>query len=223
VSLPRAIGLVALGAAGCGPSGHPPELAPLESQVVAVNEQLVLVLVATDPDGDAIDYSFESDVPDLDGRAVVTTLPQGAGEFQWTPLAADIGSWRFDFSASDGQNDDRATIRIDVKPATGESSAPRFLHPEGEGTTLELGSASCLSLPVEVADDDSTEVTLEQLPPLIDGAVLTQTGPLGATWSWCPSAAEIAASDRYTVVFGADDGDNPVVEDPYLIVLLGGG
>jgi hypothetical protein len=46
---------------------------------------------------------------------------------------------------------------------------------------------------------------------------------LDATWHWCPTAQQIAASNRYTLELSADDGDNPKTIKDYVIVLGGGG
>ncbi len=208
-----------LTAGGCGPGGSPPELAPVGNQVVAVNQELVVLLAATDEDGDELSYSFDADVPDIHGHATIERLPIGSGQFRWTPLAADVGVWTFDFTVSDGHHDTTVAAHVDVRPAVGDSSAPSFLHPQGSGTTLDLGDSDCLDLGVEVLDADSTEVRLGQEEPVIEGAALEQTGGLAGLWRWCPSADQAAAADRYTLTLSADDGDNPKSLHPYLIVL----
>jgi hypothetical protein len=209
-----------LAAGGCGPGGSPPELEPVASQVVAVNQELVLLLAATDPDGDELTYDFDADVPDIDGRATISPLAVGGqAEFRWTPLAADVGVWTFDFTVSDGDHETTESAHIDVRSAVGENSAPSFLHPQGNGTTLDLDDQSCLELDVEVLDSDSAEVRIGQDEPLIEGASLEQTGGLTAIWRWCPTEVQIAADDRYTVMLSADDGDNPRTVHPYLVVL----
>jgi hypothetical protein len=217
VSLTAAAGWLAV---GCGPGGSAPELEAVESQVVAVNQELVLLLAATDPDGDELSYSFDADVPDIDRRAIISPLAVGGqGEFRWTPLAADVGVWTFDFTVSDGDHDSTQSAHIDVRSAVGDNSAPSFLHPQGNGTTLDLDDQSCLEIDVEVLDSDSAEVSIAQDEPLIEGASLEQTAGLTAIWRWCPSEVQVAADDRYTVMLSADDGDNPRTVHPYLVVL----
>jgi len=213
------VALAAGAAAACGPSGSPPSLQAVEDQVVAVNQELVLVLAATDEDGDQLDYSFSAEVPDIGEHATIAALPVGAGEFRWIPLAADVGVWDFTFTVSDGSHEDTASARIDVRSAVGDISAPSFLHPQGMGTTLDLEKASCLDLDLEIVDSDSTEVELGQIEPLVAGAEVDQTGGLRGAWRWCPSPAQIEADDRYSAVLSADDHDNPLTVHPYLIVL----
>jgi hypothetical protein len=211
---------IALGLlAGCGPGGDPPQLEAIGDQVVAVNQELVIVLAATDADGDELSYDFSTDVPDIGGRASISRLPVGAGEFRWTPLAADIGIWYFEFTVSDGNHEDTVTTRIDVRSAVGENSAPRFLHPQGQGTTLHLDRDNCIGLDIEILDSDSTDVSIAAQEPLVEGSTLEQLSGLTATWSWCPSEVQVEADDRYTVLFSADDGDNPRTVHPYLVVL----
>ena len=217
LSLAPALWLLAGG--GCGPDGDPPRLEPVGDQVVAVNQELVLVLAATDSDGDELSYGYDADVPDIDGRATITSLPVGSGEFRWTPLAADVGVWTFHFTVSDGHHETTVSAHIDVRSAVGENSAPSFLHPQGNGTTLNLDGASCLELDVEVLDSDSTEVRIAQEEPLVEGAELEQVSGLTAIWRWCPSEVQIAADDRYSALLSADDGDNPKTVHPYLVVL----
>lgn len=217
LSCAAAVSLLADG--GCGPDGSPPQLQPVGDQVVAVNQELVLVLAATDADGDELSYDFEADVPEIDGRATISRLPVGSGEFRWTPLAADVGVWTFHFTVSDGNHDTTVSAHIDVRSAVGENSAPSFLHPQGNGTTLNLEGADCLEVDVEVLDSDSADVSIAQEEPLIEGAELEQTSGLTAIWRWCPSEVQIGSDDRYTAMLSADDGDNPKTVHPYLVVL----
>jgi hypothetical protein len=211
--------LAALAALACGPTGGPPRMGELTDQVIAVNQELVLIVTASDADGDPLDFSFEADVVDIQRRARLGRLPNGAAEFRWTPLAADVGVWPFDFTVSDGTHEDTVTIMIDVRSAIGDGSAPRFLHPAGMGTTLNLGNASCLELDVEVLDADSPEVVIGLGEPVLDGAELIQLTGTTGEFRWCPSDIQVAVDDRYPVIFTADDGDNPVAHHPYLIVL----
>jgi hypothetical protein len=205
------------GAAGCG-STPAPDLDAVADQVAQVGQELRVELVATDPSGAHLEYGFHTDAPDLAGHASMTRAPTGAGVFRWTPLAADVGVWYVDFTASNGAATATTTARIEVKPAIGKASAPTFVEPLGAGTTLDLAQKACLDLDVVVADQDSAQVAITDLVPLA-GATLTATGGLTATWHWCPSEVQIAAADRYTLELGADDHDNARTVADYLIVL----
>jgi hypothetical protein len=204
--------------AGCG-GGPGPALDAVPDQVAQVGQELRIQLVATDPSGAHLDYDFHADIPDLSAHATMTRSPDGAGVFRWTPLASDVGDWSIDFTASDGAHSATTTVRVTVKPAVGKASAPAFVQPLGSGTTLDLAQKACLDLDVVVTDQDSPDVTIAQEQPLIDGATLSKTGGQSATWRWCPTDAQVAAMDRYTLELSASDGDNPKTILDYLIVL----
>jgi hypothetical protein len=204
--------------AGCG-GGPGPELDAVPDQVAQVGQEIRIELVATDPSGVHLEYGFHAEIPDLDGHASMTRAPNGAGVFRWTPLASDVGTWYIDFTASNGSQTATTTARVEVKGAVGKASAPVFVEPLGSGTTLDLAQKTCLDLDVVVRDQDSTEVTIAQGAPAIDGATLASTGGLTATWHWCPSEAQIVAADRYTLELTADDGTNPKTVVDYLVVL----
>ncbi len=204
----------------CG-AGAPPELSGLTDQIAQVGTELQIQLDGTDPDGDELSYRFTAaDLPDIKDQAMVTVSPSGSGVFRWTPLASDVGEHSFDFTASDGSNDTTVTITIDVKSAIGAATAPIFRQPLGSGTTIDLTKKKCVDLSIVIEDQDSAQVTLTQEEPKIDGATLEQTDGLSAKWSWCPSK-EQEAETRYTLVIGADDGDNPKTLKNYLVVLRG--
>jgi hypothetical protein len=89
VVIPIALSLLATLVA-CG-GGDAPVLDSIDDQIVAVGSELTLTLRATDPDGDAIHYSFHADVPGLGDRATITTTPAGAGcsaGGRWPPTSA---------------------------------------------------------------------------------------------------------------------------------------
>jgi hypothetical protein len=203
----------------CGGGGDAPEIEDVGDQLVAVGSELVLQLRATDPDGTAVEYGFTSDLPDLGDRATIARTPSGEGTFRWRPVAADVGIWHFDFTASDGDNTTTLPVTIEVRSAIGDATTPVFRQPLGTGTTLDLAVRDCLDLDIVVEDQDSLNVTIAQEDPAIDGATLEQTAPLTALWHWCPTRDQIDAEDRYTLTLSADDGENPKTIKNYLVVL----
>ncbi|MEX1368891.1 MAG: hypothetical protein AB1Z98_37545 [Nannocystaceae bacterium] len=205
---------------GCK-EGSPPTLLDPRDQVAVVGQQLVVQLVATDPDGDALSFAVAApSVPDLESTIAITTSPAGQGVFAFTPLASQIGLHAFDFSVSDGRFRHTLTVDIDVRGAVGSGSTPVFRKPLGAGTVLDLEQVECLDVEVEVRDPDSTSIELAQAPPLIDGAAL-QSAPdgLSGSWQWCPSRSQAEADDRYYLTLLADDGDNPPVTKDFAVVL----
>lgn len=204
--------------AACG-NGEPPDIVGLTDQVAVVGQQFVLELDGVDPDGDNLVYSVTADIA-LDGNATMTQTPAGKGLFRWTPIASDVGAHGFDFKVSDGDNDTIVTITIDVRAASG--GVPVFRQPLGAGRVVNLATEPCVMLDVVVEDQDTAQVTIAEEEPLIAGATFNQLDGTSATWRWCPSPAQVAATDRYTLVLSADDGDNPKTIKMYVIVLSGG-
>lgn len=217
LALPITMSLVATLVA-CG-GGSAPELDSISDKVVAVGSELTIPLRATDADGDKISYSFHADVPDLGDRATVNPTAAGTGLFRWRPLAADVGTWHFDFIASDGDHETTVPVTIEVRSAVGDQTTPVFRQPLGSGTTLDLAVRMCLDLDIVVEDQDTATVELTQQDPVIEGAVLDITGGLAGVWHWCPTRAQIDADDRYTLTLAANDHDNPPTVKNYLIVL----
>jgi hypothetical protein len=201
-------------------SGEPPDLLGLGDQVAVVGQQFVLELDGTDPDGDNLAYTVNADIA-LAGNATMTQTPAGKGLFRWTPIASDVGVHSFDFTVSDGDHGTTVTIQIDVRAASG--GVPVFRQPLGAGRVINLATDPCLTLDILVEDMDTAQVTIAEEEPRIAGAMFEQLDGTSAQWRWCPSAAQVAETDRYTLVLSADDGDNPKTIKMYVIVLAGGG
>ncbi|MGR9099877.1 MAG: PKD domain-containing protein, partial [Gammaproteobacteria bacterium] len=97
-----------------------PVLNPIGNQTVALGTALTLPLSATDPDGDALQFS-----------ALNLPLPEGAsldgttGVFTFKPEYHQIGTLELTFTVSDGRLSDRETIAITVPPIN-ETAATRF-------------------------------------------------------------------------------------------------
>jgi Lamin Tail Domain len=209
---------VLLALVGCG-SGAAPDILGLGDQVAVVGQQFVLELDGVDPDGDALTYKVASELA-LEGNATLSKTPSGRGLFRWTPVGADVGMHPFDFSASDGSNTTTVTITIDVRASSG--NVPIFRQPLGAGRVINLAETKCVELDILIEDQDTAQVTIGEEAPPIAGATLEQQGGTTAHWRWCPSPAQVAESDRYTLVLFADDGDNPKTIKNYVIVLGGG-
>ncbi len=201
----------------CKSEGAAPELAGIDDQLAAVGAELVIDLRAEDPDGDELEYSFFAELEGIEQAASITRRADGAGVFSWTPLAADVGLWYFDFTASDGSHSDTVTVAVDVRSTLGEGTVPVFREPLGSGTTLDLEQSACVEFPVIVEDQDDSEVALAIEAPGIAGAELIAEG-LAGTFTWCPSKEQMA-EERYPVLLSADDGEHDKTLKNFLIVL----
>lgn len=179
----------------------------------------VLELNGVDPDGDRLTYGVTSDIT-LEGNATLTQTPAGTGLFKWTPIATDVGAHTFDFSVSDGNHDTTISITIDVRSGAG---APVFRQPLGTGRVVNLASDPCILVDILVEDSDTVDVTIAEEEPRIPGATFNQIDGTTAEWRWCPTPAQVAETDRYTLELSADDADNPKTIKDYIIVLGSGG
>jgi Bacterial pre-peptidase C-terminal domain len=204
--------------AGCRDRGGAPTLEGIDDQLAAVGQELVLELRASDPDGDAIDYGFDTEQASIRSNGSITRRPDGTGVFRWTPLGDDIGTWYVDFSASDGDHDDVVTVTIDVRSTLGQGAVPSFREPLGSGTTLDLQHSACAEFPVVIEDEDDTEVVIAIGGAGLPGAELVQESGLTAAFSWCPSNDQIA-DERHPLVLSADDDEHDPTLKDYLIVL----
>lgn len=220
--LPRFAVIIPLALVACGGENQAPVVDPLSDQVAFVNSEFSLSVVASDPDGDSLTFTFASELAGLDKRSSLTQTTPGRALFKWTPLAADAGPQAFDFAVSDGEATTTQTISINVQSSTEGSTAPVFVKPLGTGTTVDLTKAECAEVPLVIEDTDSAEVTLAQEEPVVPGTEVLQTGEFEGTWTFCPTKEQVASDDRYTVTLSADDGDNAKTLKNYLIVLRSG-
>ncbi len=216
--LPLAIVLTAATALGCT-SNEPPVWNPIEDKTAFVGTELRIALSASDPNDDELSFSFATDIADIHSVAELDQTGSSAAMFRWTPRAVDLGMHPFDFVVSDGQAEARQTIAVQV---VGGGNPPVFVQPLGTGTTVDLEQTACVDIALVVQDPDSTEVVIGQSPALENAGIdPASVASMSAQWQFCPSAEQFAASNRYSVVYSADDGGN-LTEKNYLIVLRRG-
>jgi hypothetical protein len=206
---------------GCKP-GSPPRIVDPGDQVAVVGETLQLEIFATDPDGDALRFSFRAEgVPDIHDHAELFPAADGHGTFRFTPVAGQEGTHIFDFIVSDGDYDTTLPLTIEVRGASGSESSPIFREPQA-GVVLNLTEnvgSDCAFLEILVEDADSTMIELTQLPPTIQGAQLdADASGLEAAWEWCPSREQRDVF-TYRLTLSADDHDNPPTIKDIPIVL----
>jgi hypothetical protein len=217
---PALLGLVVL--AACGPGGGP-TLLPLDPVEVAVSESVRIPLAVDNPGGAAIRYVYEapSSLVAFDTVATISGSPAG-GELRFTPLSSHVGTHELQIvlRAPGGGEYDRGSLLITVRPAA--DAAPVFLEP-GAGGTYDLSRDPCVRFAIEIRDDDSPSVDIRERSPLPEGAMLVSAGPKSATFDWCPTNDQIAASERWTIELEANDGDHPAVPHDYVVVLRSGG
>src|SRR5690606_12993388 len=180
------------------------------------------VLRASDPDGDSIKFSFKTDI-EIGNRASIEPLDGKSATFKWTPESGDVGMHPLDLIASDGTDSSRITVNVEVRSAIGKGTQPIFRQPLGTGTTLDLTAGkTCVTVPIEIEDQDSPGVQIFEEEPKIEGATLNVDSGFTGSWEWCPTQAQIDGGDLYQLKLSADDGDNPRVVKDYVIVLKKG-
>lgn len=213
----RILAYAACALVGCG-GGEAPDILGLTDQIAVVGQELVLELEGVDPDGDRLSYDVSADIS-IDGRATISQTPSGNGVFRWTPNASDVGTHAFDFIVSDGDHETTISIQIEVRSTA--AGLPVFIQPLGTGRVVNLAANPCVEIDIIVEDQDTAQVTIAEEDP-ISGAELAQLDGTTASWKWCPTGAQVADSDRYTLTLSADDGDNPKQLKSYVLVLGGG-
>lgn len=195
-----------------------PELEAMDDLVVAVGDEVVIELRASNPSGSDITYSYRTDAPEIEG-ASLTRRPDGTGLFTWTPTAANVGSWEFDFTARDQSGPTTRTVTVEVRSALGVNSIPLFRRPLGAGTAVPFMDGNCIEIEAVVTDQDSTEVVFVEEQPIIEGGQLLQRNGFEAVWRWCPTEDQYNAQDRYVLTLSADDGTNPKAVKRYQLIL----
>lgn len=220
-SAPVAVALASL-ASGCS-GGDRPSLGPLARASGTVHETLRIPIPVVNPSGVPLRYRFEATraLPGLESVASISGSPSG-GELRWTPLVSHVGSHELvvSIASPSGEEYDRETVPVEIAPA--RDAAPVFLEP-GAGGTFDLARDPCVRFRVEIRDDDSPAVEIRSRGAWPEGAMLEQDGDKSANFSWCPRADQIAASERWTLGFEADDGDHAPVPHDYVAVLRSGG
>ena len=174
------------------PAAHAPQITEIGGKPVSStgvlsfdipeNGTLTLAVSATDPDGDTITYS-------------ATGLPSGASfagqTFRWTPAHGQAGDYQVTFTASDGQNQDSATVTITVVKV---NRAPVL----GEIDDRFIDQDQSLAFPLAASDPDGDSLTYSA-SGLPAGASLT-----GGSFSWTPSASHVGS---HNITFVVSDGD----------------
>ena len=201
---------------GCQDQNHAPTLAPVAEQKIAVGQELDLLLLAHDPDGDELSFSL---VNAPEGAALT---PVGDTAFlRWAPLINQVEPGGTAYEATVRVEDGRGgqatrTVSIFAYPEGGE---PVFLNPSG--FVVNLAYATRVAFLVEVKDDDTdaSMMTL-RLVSSIDGAEFRLIDGKQASFYWKPTSEQIAESSYRSIVVGADDGVHPEVQQEISIIFL---
>lgn len=184
----------------------PPELERIGDRIVAVGEALVIVVSASDADGDELTYSVYGQLPP--GARFIKTERR----FEWTPETAGDPVF-LTFVVSDGREFDRETVRIEVVESK-KNHAPVF-EIVGDQT---LTASQAFSLQLEATDPDGDTVTYGSDGKLPTGASLDEFKGL---FAWTPTSDDAGAPHRVT--FTVTDGSlSDSMEVTFVVVTEGG-
>ncbi|PKN59501.1 MAG: hypothetical protein CVU56_00285 [Deltaproteobacteria bacterium HGW-Deltaproteobacteria-14] len=212
---PRAlVPLLLASLAACGGDNQPPSLAIVPDQQVVVGDSLVLVVIASDPDGDRLDFSAKG-LPDA---AQLTPRSRDEAVLTYSPAITDTqpGGRRYavTLEAADGNGGvARQSFGLVVYPAFG---VPTFDLPSG--VVLNLAQEDDLSLAITVKDDDSTDVDIA-LTEAPEGAKLQRSGHKTALFHWRPSDAQRLVAVHRAVFSAQDEAHAPVTFVLTLVLL----
>ena len=196
---------------------EPPAFEAIFDSVLLVDSSFSLDLLVSDDDEDALTLMGTG----LPGNSVLTDSGvYGKYSFNWTPSAADIGSYSVTFNVSDSGNGDDAkklsdtqTILLHVR----DNNIRPSLDPIGEKTIRE---GETLSFTVVGKDDDGDTVSFSA--GLVSGGVVGRL-PAGANFdrvagqfNWTPSQTQ---AGTYRIRITATDGAGSRSEDVLVTVL----
>ena len=212
--------LVAVMAAAC--ANHAPRVIPLQNKTIETNKVLEFLVEAVDDDGDRLEFGIQG----KPAAALFEQVDNNSARFRWTPNAADAGpegrgqQYVVTFLVSDGAATASEEIIITVVLGGEGSGAPLFITPSDY--TLDLNKSATISFHIEVRDSDSPAVELRLVNNDPGGSFDTQPGSKQATYSWTPSAQQIAERPVWSLRVGASDHENAEVFQNITILLKGG-
>ena len=176
-----------------GNVNRPPVLDSIGNQSVTGGERLVLVLSATDPDRDPVDFSASG----LPATAELLDLGNGTAEFRWLTEAAAAGNFPVTFTATDRATpalSDAETIIITV----GAVNRPPDLAPIG---SQQVNPGATLSLRIAALDPDGDGLRFE-MAGVPNGASFADAGNGSALLTWAPRADQ---TGNYTLTCTVTD------------------
>jgi hypothetical protein len=194
------------------PPTAPRPLRPVDGVAVGTHSPALVVLNATDPEGEPLSYRFAIDTqPTLDSpaRQVSPEIPGGAGETSWTPSVSldenAVYYWRA--HASDGQAETPSVLAsFVVNEANEPPSAPVALDPV-DGRTVGTDVPALVLR--NAADPDGDALTYEiEVRDAAGEVVAAATGiPSGVDETAWTVTTALAENQAFTWSARASDGE----------------
>ena len=190
-------------------ANRPPVLAAIGNRSTDPGVQLAFVLSATDPDGDALDFSATG----LPTGAELIDQGDGTAGFAWTPTLDQAGNHEVTFTVTDAGAPAESDSEV-VTLSVGDVNHPPALALVGDRTVYE-GSPFAIDLEASDPDANLLAFSVAGMPP--DG-VLFDAGDGTAQLGWTPASGS-AGSYPLTVTVG-DDGVPPLEDSEDLTVTV---
>ena len=175
-----------------GDVDRPPRIADVKDTVISENEELIISVSASDPDGDAVALSHVN----LPTGATFSDNGDGTGVFAWTPTYADSGVYKqIGVIAEDGSASGLSDTAFFIVKVTNKDRPP-VLDPLDNIVAAE---GEPISFMVSASDPDGDAVVygVNGLP---GGAVFDSAG---GAFTWTPSFNQ---SGLYPITFSASAG-----------------
>ncbi len=170
-----------------------PFIESIPDQLVAENEELVIIINAIDDDGDSLSFSKNVAFGTLSGNV-----------FSWTPGYDESGLYDVDFSVSDGDLSYTETVRI----AVGNTNVPPVLDLIGGKT---INEDQTLSFTISASDADSGDTLGYSASGLPAGSSFN---PATREFFWIPSYDQ---EGTYNVIFEVTDS---IFTDTELVTII---
>ncbi|MEW5874875.1 MAG: Ig-like domain-containing protein [Candidatus Zixiibacteriota bacterium] len=190
-----------------GNVNRPPVIGPLGDRIVGVGQELVIDVLASDPDGTIPALSC----PGTPLNATFLDHANGSGTFAFIPDASQLGEHYISFIATDGVLADTVTINTSVA----STNLPPQWDPIGDHTVME---GQKLTFSVVAIDPEGSDPTLTVLGLPIHATFADLSTGTGQ-FSFDPSFTQAGS---YSIRFVASDGALADTETVGITVLEAG-
>lgn len=186
---------------------RPPVISPILDRSVKFGTTLSLSVIADDPDGDPITFTFTDPLEDF---MSFTDNGYGSGEFTFEPELADAGSYLIEVTANDGSGGvDTESFTITVSDNDNPIITPIANYSIDEGYTETLN--------ITVTDAQTqvnVTITAENLPYFVD---FVDNGSGNGTFTISPTIGDAGTYPNIRVI--ASDGDGGFSEETFQITV----
>ncbi|MCF7809803.1 tandem-95 repeat protein [bacterium] len=161
------------------------------------NEELTFDIETSDPDGDELTLSGNSE--DIPEGWTFEDNEDGTGTFNWTPSYDDAGEYQITFLVTDGGLSSERNVNITVNNV---NRTPVWDYvPED----LDVDENSELEFTVEASDPDGDQLTLEASSnDMPEGWEFTDSEDGTGTFNWTPTYDD---EGQYTLILNVSDDD----------------